>query len=236
MSGSRHKVFLSAKWENLILVTYKTDPEFLKPYLPEGLELDIIEGGAFLSLVAFDFIDTKVKGIHIPFNVNFPEINLRFYVKNKEQRGVVFVREFVPNHLTVIGANIFFNENYKCINMKNEISFGEEIILMHTIEINSKEYYIKIQGKNKPFMPAENSAEHFFKEHEWGFGTTRSGKTLMYRVEHPCWEVYPVTDFETNIDYGEVYGNHWKFLNGHNPYNITFAKGSAIKVYEVGTF
>jgi uncharacterized protein YqjF (DUF2071 family) len=231
MSEDARKIFLTARWENLILVTYKTDPDFLKPYLPEGLELDTIDGSAFLSLVAFDFIDTKVKGIYIPFNVNFPEINLRFYVKNKEQRGVVFVREFVPNHLTVIGANIFFNENYKRINIKNEISIDDKIFLMHTIEINSKEYFIKVLAENKPYMPPENSAEHFFKEHEWGFGTTRSGKTLVYRVEHPYWEVYPVTDFETNIDYGEVYGNHWKFLNGQKPYNITLAKGSAIKVF-----
>ncbi len=229
---SDKKIFLTAKWENLLLASYRVEPEALQPYLPEGFQPDTIGGAAFISLVAFDFADTKVKGIHVPFNVNFPEINLRFYVKYKEQRGVVFIREFVPNYLTVLGANIFFNENYRKINMKNEIAFDEKILLSHTIEVDSKEYSIKVQAENKSFMPPENSAEHFFKEHEWGFGTTRSGETLVYRVEHPIWEIYPVTDFKTNFDFGEVYGNHWKSIDSQKPYNVTLAKGSAIKVYE----
>src|SRR4030095_306783 len=105
------KVFLSARWENLIIISYKIDPSLLEPYMPPDLEVDTIDGNAFISLVAFDFLDTKVKGMKVPFHVNFPEINLRFYVKNKEKRGVVFIREFVPRTVIAFFANAFFNEN-----------------------------------------------------------------------------------------------------------------------------
>src|SRR5438552_16138448 len=90
------KVFLTARWENLIITTFKIEPALLIPHIPSGLEPDTIDGSAFVSLVAFDFADTKVIGMKVPFNVNFPEINLRFYVKDKNKRGVVFIREFVP--------------------------------------------------------------------------------------------------------------------------------------------
>ncbi len=60
---------------------------------------------------------------------------------------------------------------------------------------------------------------------------TWKGATLVYRVEHPVWDVYPVTNFEHNFDFGALYGEKWKSLNGQKAYNITFAKGSEIKVY-----
>jgi len=228
------KLFLTARWENLIIATYKIDPEIIKPHIPSGLEPDSIDscGDAFVSLVAFDFLDTKVKGLRVPFNVNFPEINLRCYVKNSDKRGVVFIKELVPNYLTSFGANLFFNENYKRTSMKREITAAEKIFLKHTIEIKSKEYFIHAEADNKPFMPGVDSKEHFFKEHEWGFGKTKKNAPLAYRVEHPFWEVYPVINFNHNFDFGEVYGNEWECLNSEQPYNITFAKGSSIKVFE----
>lgn len=90
------KTFLTAKWKNLIYVTYDIDPEFLLPHLPKGLNLDTIDGRAFVSFVAFDFEGVRIKGIKIPFHCNFPEINLRFYVNKNGKRGVVFIKEFVP--------------------------------------------------------------------------------------------------------------------------------------------
>ena len=55
------KVFLTARWHDLILITYDIDPEVLLPFLPDGLEPDVVNERAYISLVAFDFLDTKVK-------------------------------------------------------------------------------------------------------------------------------------------------------------------------------
>lgn len=93
---SETNIFLKARWHDLLLITYDIDPELLNEHLPPGLEPDTREGRAFISLVAFDFLNTRVKGLKFPFHVNFPEINLRIYVKNNDRRGVVFIKEFVP--------------------------------------------------------------------------------------------------------------------------------------------
>jgi uncharacterized protein len=227
------KLFLSAKWENLILITYDVDPGVLEPHMPHGLELDIANGRAFVSLVAFNFIDTRVKGFKIPFHVNFPEINLRFYVKNKMKRGVIFISEFVPRLAISFIANKFYNEKYRIAKMKSSsILTNSKILLEHKILLNKKEYFIAIEADNSPYLPEINSIEHFFKEHQWGFGTSRTGKTLIYKVEHPFWEIFPVIKFDQNFDFGAIYGNQWEFLNEKQPYNIICAKGSAVKVFE----
>ncbi len=226
------KVFLTAKWHDLVLITYDVDPEMLLPHIPAGLEPDTINDRAFVSLVAFDFLDTKVKGIKIPFHVNFPEINLRIYVKNKDKRGVVFIGEFVPKAVIPLIANTLYNENYKSIKMISSVKKNGAIFLNHTLNISGRNYEINLEADNKPYLPPIDSAEHFFKEHEWGFGTSRDGKPLIYKVEHPFWNIYPIRKFQHNFDFSTVYGEKWELLNGKEPYNITFAQGSDIKVFE----
>src|SRR5437868_12171774 len=91
--------FLTARWSNVFLATYAVPDDLLLPRLPPGLVLDRRAGQAFVSLVAFDFIDTRVFGIPWPGYRSFPEVNLRFYVRCGEQRGVVFIRELVSPRL-----------------------------------------------------------------------------------------------------------------------------------------
>ncbi len=231
MSNLRQKLFLSARWENLVLITYCIQPEILNPYLPEGLELDILNQKAFISLVAFDFFDTKVKGLKIPFHVNFPEINLRFYVKNIKNRGVVFISELVPRFFIAHTANVLYNENYKSVKMTSLVEKNTKIFVKHEIYYERENYKISIVGENKPYLPSNDSREHFFKEHEWGFGKSRKGNTLMYHVEHPFWQIYPIKKYSLDFDFGKVYGKEWEFLNSEKPYNITLAEGSAVKVF-----
>jgi uncharacterized protein YqjF (DUF2071 family) len=110
------KIFLAAEWRKLILVNYVIDPEVLLPLLPYGTELDLWEGKCYVSLVGFRFINTKLKGIYIPFHRNFEEINLRFYVRHSEddqwKRGVVFMKEIVPKPALAIVARLVYGEPY----------------------------------------------------------------------------------------------------------------------------
>ena len=105
-----HNVFFRAKWLNLIVVNYKIDPAILKPYALAFTELDCHNGVHYVSLVGFLFMDTKLKGVSVPFHRTFEEINLRFYVRQKEnnkwKRGVVFLREIVPlPHKTILNSS-----------------------------------------------------------------------------------------------------------------------------------
>jgi uncharacterized protein YqjF (DUF2071 family) len=63
------KPFLTARWEDLVLATWRIDAELLTARLPAGLEADRrpgdAAGAAYVSLVAFRFLDTRVKGSQI---------------------------------------------------------------------------------------------------------------------------------------------------------------------------
>lgn len=92
--------FLTAEWRDVVMANYVIDPEHLHARVPAGTELDDFNGRTYVSMVAFKFLNTRIKSIAIPYHRDFEEINLRFYVRRKAggewKRGVVFVKEIVP--------------------------------------------------------------------------------------------------------------------------------------------
>lgn len=216
--------FLTARWIDLLLVTWKVPDSLLLPRLPRGLELDRLDGSAIVSLVAFDFRDTRVFGLPWPGFVNFPELNLRFYVRHEGRRGVVFIREYVPSALVATLAQRLYNEPYVSADYRKD---GGD----HVLVAGGRTHRISWRRSGELYTPAPTSTEHFIKEHELGFGTRRDGTPLSYRVEHPVWRVWPEVEPRLDIDTGALYGPEWKFLAQAPPCSVVAAEGSPISVF-----
>ncbi len=230
------RAFLTARWANLILANYAVPAEVLQPYLPPGVELDRWQGRTYASLVGFQFLDTRVLGIPWPTFRNFPEWNLRIYVKLGDQRGVCFVREFVPQRFVAWVARAIYNEPYRAAKMGMAISETDEsLTATYTLRYGGRSHTMEATGQKPTVVPRSDSVEHFFKEHSWGFGQTRRGKLIRYEVNHPEWAVYPVTNHRIDLDWAELYGPEWEGMTGREPDSVTFAVGSAVKVYPKGT-
>lgn len=119
------QTFLTAEWRNLLMLNYEVSPEVLAPLLPPATELDLWQGKALVSMVGFQFLETRVLGIKWPWHVNFEEVNLRFYVRHFDgqvwKRGTVFVSEIVPRPIITVVANTLYNERYKAMPMRHSI-------------------------------------------------------------------------------------------------------------------
>ena len=127
--------------------------------------------------MAFDFLNTKVKGIKIPFHVNFPEINLRYYIKHKGERGVMFWKELVPKHCIALVAKRVYNEPYEAAPMTSKITQqGEFKHLQHSFSYKGKPCNIEVLFSEETSLPAEDTLTHYFKEHDLGVGVSHSGK------------------------------------------------------------
>lgn len=105
--------FLTAEWKNLILVSWAIDPSLLEARISQGTELDSHEGNTYVSLVAFEFLNTRVRGVAIPGHRDFIEVNLRFYVRRDDRRGVVFIKEIVPKPMIAWVARTVYGEPYE---------------------------------------------------------------------------------------------------------------------------
>jgi uncharacterized protein YqjF (DUF2071 family) len=223
--------FLTATWANLCLLTFAVPPEKLETRLPPGLTLDLRDGQAFVSVVAFQFTDIRVLGIPVPGYRHFPEVNLRYYVRHGDERGVVFIREYVPSLVVAGMAKGLYNEPYRACPMREAIALdAETITATYGLTVGGRRHTIQVSGDRLTTMPPETSVEHFFKEHRWGFGMDRLGRLTRYEVTHPVWAVHPVTDWHLDLDWALVYGPEWAFLQDQAPYSVVLAAGSPITV------
>lgn len=229
--------FLTAHWRRLAIISYALDPAVLAPLCPPGLEPDLREGRAFASLVAFDFLDTRVLGVHWPGFVDFPEVNLRFYVREPEpphRRGVCFVKELVPSRLVSAIARAFYNEPYEPARMNSRWAVDAgRLTISHRVTLRG-EHTIDASASEATSLPTEDSPEHWFKEHEWGFGVSRRGRTLVYRVVHERWAVHAGASVRVNVDFAKLYGPRWAALTGAEPASVVLAAGSPVTVHPAG--
>lgn len=228
------RTFLDAQWRKLVMINYAIDPEVLRPYLPFNTELDIWEGTCYVSLIGFMFVDTKMFRLRIPFHINFEEINLRFYVKHKDKRGVVFIKEIVPRPALTMVANLLYNENYETL--KTAHSWKEEGDTL-TVQYGWKKgewNSIKVVANKNPVDIAPNSEEEFITEHFWGYTKISDTVTSEYEVAHPRWQIYPVISYDVNVDFKKVYGADFAFLQEQKPVSVYLAEGSEILVKQGG--
>ncbi len=231
----RRRPFLSARWSNVSLLTYRVPADLLEPYVHPDLVLDRWDGEALVSLVAFDFHDTRLRGRRIPGYVNFPEINLRTYVRHGDRRGVTFLREFVPSRVVAAVARWRYNEPYRALPMHSRtVGTATGLVVEHRWRWSGRSYHLRITASQTSSLPSEDSLAHFLKEHRWGFGRTRQGVLQHYRVEHPVWALRNIRAVDFEVDFGALYGADWGFLNDEAPISALLAVGSAVAVYPPG--
>jgi len=222
--------FLKAEWRKLAMVNYVVDPSLLTPFLPSKTELDLWNGRCYVSLVGFMFVNTRVKGVRIPFHVDFEEINLRFYVRHNDKRGVVFIKEIVPKAMVTLIANTIYNENYETLKTDHSWIASPGVLNVEYRWKKDSWNVLRVSTEKTPVPILEGSEEEFITEHYWGYVKVNDRSTTEYQVDHPKWEVYPVRSFSVDVDFGKVYGKVFSPLSSMNPTSVFLAEGSQISV------
>jgi uncharacterized protein YqjF (DUF2071 family) len=106
------KFMFLADWERALMLHYEVAPEKLQPYVP--FELDVLDGKAYVSLVAFTMRGLRpARGgrlAALPFKpiATHELLNVRTYVKHCGESGIFFLVEWIPNLLSVpLGPPVF---------------------------------------------------------------------------------------------------------------------------------
>jgi len=195
--GGAGRAFLTARWENLVLLNFDCPGELLKPLVPAGTELDPWQGTHLISLVGFRFVDTRLRGIPIPWHRSFEEVNLRFYVRRRvaggpDRRAVVFIRELVPRAAIAWVARRLYNEPYATAPMAHDVAVSPEEggALEYTWSHEGATHRMSAQVSGPASSLEGGSEAEFVTEHYWGYTRQRDGSTLEYRVDHPRWRAW----------------------------------------------
>jgi len=222
------RIFLTAEWRHLAMLNYVVDDQLLQPLVPTGTELDFFDGRAYVSLVGFRFLNTKVLGLSIPFHRDFDEVNLRFYVRRitggEIRRGVVFIREVVPRRAIAALARGLYNEKYVALPMRHHIA--PDRVSYGWGDSNK----LELAPIGDPSLATDRSEEQFITEHYWGYTTQRDGGSIEYKVTHVPWRLWHAQSARFEGDAVALYGNDFAPVLTRTPDSAFLAEGSAVQV------
>ena len=232
---NKNMSFLTAEWNNLVMINYAIDTKILEKYVPNGTEIDFFDNKCYISFIGFMFENVRVLGTKIPNHSDFEEVNLRFYVKRFEngvwKRGAVFISEIVPKSAITLVANTLYHEHYRTLFMRHEILEKENTkSFKYQWSLNTKWNTIKIETEKNPIDIEPNSEAEFITEHYFGYTKVNEKTTFEYEVRHPRWQQLKVITNNSEIDFEQVYGLEFAFVKNLKPTSVFLAIGSPISI------
>jgi uncharacterized protein YqjF (DUF2071 family) len=180
------RAFLTAEWRWLVMLNYEIDPAHLAPFLPRGTTLDLWQGRAMVSVVGFQFLNSAIAGLPLPFHQRFEEVNLRFYVRREAagevRRGVTFIRELVPHTVVALAARVAYNEPYTAVPMRSVVppAIASEGRVEYAWKVRASWQHIAAEFQGAAEVPTADSEASFIAEHYWataGRATARRSNT-----------------------------------------------------------
>lgn len=90
-------------WSDVTFLHWRADPAAVQTYLPAGLQVNVLDGTAWLGVVPFVMSRVRAGGLPpIPGWSRFPELNVRTYVRGPDgEDGVHFFRLLCPRRAFV---------------------------------------------------------------------------------------------------------------------------------------
>jgi uncharacterized protein YqjF (DUF2071 family) len=101
------------QWHDLLFMHWPIRPEVVRPLIPPGLALETFDGAAWIGVVPFYMRGTRPHLLPtMPLISDFPELNVRTYVKRGGKPGIYFFSLDAANPLAVRGARLGYRLPY----------------------------------------------------------------------------------------------------------------------------
>lgn len=201
-------------WRRLLFAHWPLPPEQLRPLVPQPLELETFEGEAWVGLTPFDLHGLRARFTPaVPGPSQFPELNLRTYVRLGDRPGIFFFTLEAGSDLAVAGARIFYRLPYHRASME----IREEDGWFH-YRSERKGGGASFKGRYRPVGDVSEAArgtlEYFLTERYALYAVLRDGGVLRGDIHHRPWPLQPA---EAEIEVNTVPGAHGIKLPDREP-------------------
>src|SRR6476646_6669850 len=104
---------MAQSWHDLLFAHWRVEEAALRRHIPAGLDIDTLEGQAWLGVVPFRMSGVRLRGMPATPRLSaFPELNVRTYVVADGKPGVWFFSLDAGNRIAVAIARAWFHLAY----------------------------------------------------------------------------------------------------------------------------
>jgi len=174
------------QWHHLSLLHWEVDPAPLIPYIPDGLELDLFENKAYVSVIPFMMVVVRPRlAVSISGISTFPEFNIRTYVKHKGKAGVFFLTLDAQSRISCMYAPYFYGLPYRYAKGRLDIH-GSSYSWMSKRVKGGQEIIGSCIGIGNTMLAKSDSLDEFLFERSCLY-TLLNNKLCIAYTHHNSW-------------------------------------------------
>lgn len=181
-------------WENLLNVSWPVPVAALRPLVPPALDLDVCQGSAWVSVVAFNACDARLAGkLPLPGASNFPELNFRTYVRLNGAPGVFFLSIDSPSRMAELLGRHLFDLPFQTSSISIAPSGDGFRVEMHRTgaTLPDAAFVASYKPLGAPSTPAAGTLDDFLTNRLTMFLLRPDGALSRADIWHEPWRVQP---------------------------------------------
>jgi uncharacterized protein YqjF (DUF2071 family) len=212
---------MTQTWHDLLFAHWPLAPEQLAGKVPPQLPLDLFDGQAWIGIVPFHMTNVAPRGVpSLPWVSEFPELNVRTYVRVDERPGVYFFSLDAGSTIAVRTARALFNLPYYSASMRVAPT-AEGIDYASRRSGDGAAVLSASYGPTGPsFLAPKGSLEYFLTERYCLYNLDRRGAPYRLDIHHRPWPLQPT---HARIDENTMAAVHGITLPARPPL-VHFAK------------
>lgn len=176
-------------WENLLFAHWPVPPDQVRPLLPKGVELDTFDGCAWIGVVPFFMREVGCSFLPGWAGRDFPELNVRTYVRANGRGGVWFFSLDAASRSAVRLARSLFFLPYFDAEITGERVEGGLRYRSRRVHAGAPPATLEVlyAAEGPPERAAPGSLLHFLVERYRLFAKDRQGRIYRCEISHAPW-------------------------------------------------
>jgi uncharacterized protein YqjF (DUF2071 family) len=198
---------MTQTWHDLVFAHWRVEPRQLLTKVPEEFPIDLFEGAAWIGIVPFRMTNVAPRGVpSMPWISEFPEVNVRTYVRIGDRPGIYFFSLDAGSAVAVHAARTLLNLPYYSASM-TVTPMGSSIEYRSERNDDTSAILSGTYGPTgEPFVAATGSLEYFLTERYCLYNLDHRGRPYRLEIHHPPWLLQPAHAQFTRNTMGAVNG------------------------------
>jgi len=182
---------MTQTWHNLLFAHWPVAAGVLREKVPSAFDLDLFDGTAWLGIIPFQMTNVAPRGVpSLPWISEFPELNVRTYVRVGDRPGIYFFSLDAGSALAAQTARALLNLPYHPAAMSVRPRDG-------SVEYDSRRkgspidaaFSATYRPTGASFGALRGSLEYFLTERYCLYNLDHKGAPYRLEIHHPPWSL-----------------------------------------------
>jgi len=180
---------MTQTWHDLLFAHWPVSAAELRSKIPADFTIDLFDGSAWLGIVPFHMTNVAPRGVPaLPWVSEFPELNVRTYVRVADEPGIFFFSLDAGSALAVHAARTMLNLPYFTASMV--VTRDRDSVHYESHRDNAgtgAEFRATYAPDGSTFVAAPGSLEYFLTERYCFYNLNHHGEPYRLDIHHRPW-------------------------------------------------